>query len=235
MPGSPSVYGPAYTPCRAQEQPARPEHGVHLCETDRFLAIGERDLAGGQQNLGGNERRRLMATQPFTTVYLLHGKGGWPGGSVLQLEGLLCKSFPEPRYVRPSLPHGREKGEQPAERSVDFLGELVIEPAALLVGISLGGLVAAKLQETGREDLHVVCISSPTWADGVCLEKRVSNRLALYSSQDNVIAGRTSRWPDLAEAYDLPWLTHDTDAHKEALAKLIVAYMSSDMGALVRS
>ena len=176
-----------------------------------------------------------MATQCFTAVYLLHGKGGWPGGSVLQLEVLLRKSFPEPRYVRPSLPHGREKGEQAAERSVKFLGELAIEPAALLIGISLGGLVAAKVQETGREDLHVICISSPTWADGVTLEKKVSHRLALYSSQDDVIAGRTSRWLGLAEAYDLPWLTHDTDAHNEALARLIVAYMSgSDMGALVQ-
>jgi pimeloyl-ACP methyl ester carboxylesterase len=178
-----------------------------------------------------------MATTPrFTAVYLLHGKGGWPGGSVLQLEGVRRKSFPEPRYVRPSLPHGREKGEQAAEHSIDFLGDLVIEPAALLVGISLGGLVAAKLQETGREDLHVICISSPTWADGVTLEKRVPHRLALYSSQDEVIAGRTSRWPNLADAYyDMPWLTHDTDAHKEALARLIGAYMSgSDMGALVQ-
>jgi len=178
-----------------------------------------------------------MATKPFTAVYLLHGKGGWPGGSVFQLEDLLRRCFPEPRYVRPSLPHGREKGEQAAERSVESLGELAIEPAALLIGISLGGLVAAKLQETGREDLHVICISSPTWADGVTLEKRMSNRLALYSSQDNVIAGRTSRWPDLAEAYyDLPWLTHDTDAHKVALVRLIVAYLNgSDLGALVQS
>src|SRR5579862_3521653 len=41
---------------------------------------------------------RLMATSRYTSVYLLHGKGGWPGGSVLQLEDLLRKSFPEPRY-----------------------------------------------------------------------------------------------------------------------------------------
>jgi hypothetical protein len=64
----------------------------------------------------------------------------------------------------------------------------------------------------------------------------VSHRVALYSSQDDVIAGRTSRWPHLADAYyDMPWLTHDTDAHKEALTRLIVAYMSgSDLGALVQ-
>ena len=115
----------------------------------------------------------MITTQrySYTSVYLLHGKGGSPGGSVLQLEALLRQSFPEPRYERLSLPHGREKGGQAAERSVDFLRELLIEPGALLIGISLGGLVAAKLQETGREDLHVICISSPTWADGVELQR----------------------------------------------------------------
>ncbi len=167
-----------------------------------------------------------MAIQQFTTVYLLHGLGGWPGGSVLQVEGLLRESFPELRYVRPSLPHGREKGEQPAERSLDFLEKLGMEPASLVVGISLGGLVAAKLQESGREDLRVICISSPTFAFGLDLERKMPNRLAFYSSRDEVIAGRTARWPDLAEAYDLPWLTHDTDAHKHALARLIAAYVT---------
>jgi pimeloyl-ACP methyl ester carboxylesterase len=142
------------------------------------------------------------------------------------LETLLRSAFTQIRYERPSLPHGRENGEQAAEHSEAFLRELHIEPEALLIGISLGRLVAAKLQETGREDLHVICTSSPTWADGVELQQRSPHRLALYSSGDEVIAGRTSRWPDLAEAHDLPWLTHDTDAHKIALARLIVQYMS---------
>ncbi|MEO8660886.1 MAG: alpha/beta hydrolase [Bryobacteraceae bacterium] len=167
-----------------------------------------------------------MAASLFTSVYLLHGKGGWPGGSVLQLEDLLRTAFPDLVYVRPSLPHGREKGIQAAERSLEFLQELPIEAGALLVGISLGGLVAAGLQETGREDLTVICISSPTSADGLELTRRPPRRLSLYSSTDEVIAGRTSRWPELAEAHDLPWLSHDTDAHKEALARVIVAYMS---------
>ena len=168
----------------------------------------------------------MLRARHFTSIYLLHGKGGWPGGSVLQLEHVLRKSFPDPEYVRPSLPHGREKGVLTAEHSLDFVRGLTIEPAALLVGISLGGLVAAKLQETGREDLHVICISSPTYADGISLEKRMPNRLALYSSADDVIAGRTSNWPNLAVAHDMPWLTHDTDAHKDTLGRLIVAYVT---------
>jgi pimeloyl-ACP methyl ester carboxylesterase len=166
-----------------------------------------------------------MPTSRFQTVYLLHGKGGWPGGSVFQLEELLENVFPDVRYVRPSLPHGREQGQQAAEVSVAFLADLALEPGSLVIGISLGGLVAAALQETSREDLHVICISSPTLADGVKLERRMANRLALYSSEDQVIAGRTSGWPALAEAYDLPWLSHDTDAHKVELAQILVPRM----------
>lgn len=161
----------------------------------------------------------------FPAVYLLHGKGGSPDGSVAALEPLLCRSFPDLIYCRPCLPHGREKGELPAEESVTFLHDLSIPKEALVVGISMGGLVAAKLQESGRDDLHVVCISSPTWADAVNLEQHRERRLALYSSRDEVIAGRTSRWPELAAAFDLPWLTHDTDAHKQPLAHLITAYV----------
>jgi pimeloyl-ACP methyl ester carboxylesterase len=167
----------------------------------------------------------MTLDREFRAVYLLHGKGGWLGGSVLQLEGLLRPLFPELHYERPSLPHGREQGELPADASLAFLRELGIARGALAVGISMGGLVAAALQESGRDDLHVICISSPTWAEGVELTHRARNRIAIYSSRDNVIAGRTSDWPRLAEAYDLPWLTHDTDQHKQALARLIGAYI----------
>jgi hypothetical protein len=58
------------------------------------------------------------------------------------------------------------------------------------------------------------------------LQQRLPNRWAFYSSEDEVIAGRTSRWPDLAEVHNLSWQTHDTDTHKEELAHLLVPYMS---------
>ena len=91
------------------------------------------------------------------------------------------------------------------------------------MGISLGGLIAAKVQEAGRPDLAVVCISSPTWADLVSLEQSVGNRTAIYSSADTVIAGRTSEWQRLARAYDVPWLTHNTDEHIPWLPPAIAA------------
>lgn len=36
------------------------------------------------------------------------------------------------------------------------------------------------------------------------------------------------KWPQLAQAFDFPWLTHDTDKHKEALAQLAFAYLDGD-------
>ncbi len=162
----------------------------------------------------------------FDSIYLLHGKGGSPNGSVRLLEDALRPLLDGAQFLRPSLPHSDYH--RPAEDSVDFLHQMQIAPRALVVGISLGGLVAAKLQETGRPDLVVVCISSPTWADAVSLERLVSNRTAIYSSADTVIAGRTSEWQRLARAYDVPWLTHNTDEHLSWLAPAIAACANDD-------
>lgn len=111
-------------------------------------------------------------------VYLLHGKGGSPNGTVAKLQECLQQDWPELRYIRPALPHGDPA--VPAEVSVEFLRNLLLETGSLVIGVSLGELVAAKLQEDSRPDLHVICISSPTWADGVKLERRTVNRVALY-------------------------------------------------------
>lgn len=159
----------------------------------------------------------------FSAIYLLHGKGGSPNGSVSQLEAELRECEPEQCYVRPLMPHCDPKG--PAWASVLHLRNIGVPNGALIVGVSLGGLVAAKLQELERPDLHVVCISSPTSADEVELAKRMEHRVALYSSSDEVISRRTERWPQLAEAYDLPWLDHDTDKHKKNLGRILCAYV----------
>lgn len=163
----------------------------------------------------------------FQNIFLLHGKGGSPEGSVKQLEEELRRYYPWSQFSgafhRPKLLHSNP--DVLTEESLADLAARNLPTNAAVIGISLGGLVAAKLQESGREDLHVICISSPTWADGVRLERMMPNRLALYSSEDEVIAGRTEQWPSLAEAHDLAWLTHDTDTHKEKLARLVAAYL----------
>lgn len=159
----------------------------------------------------------------FPAVYLLHGRGGSPNGSVSQLEAELRKLGQAQNYIRPLMPH--TDGELPPGPSVLHLRSLDVPSGSLIIGVSLGGLVAAKLQELERPDLHVICISSPTQVDDTTLDKRMQQRISLYSSADSVITGRTERWPELAEAHDLSWLDHDTDKHKVALARILSGYI----------
>jgi pimeloyl-ACP methyl ester carboxylesterase len=163
-------------------------------------------------------------------IFLLHGKGGSPDGSVKQLEVELRRYYPadisSDFFQRPKLSHSNPK--VLAEQSLADLAARNIPQNAVVIGISFGGLLAARLQEQGREDLCVVAISAPTWADAVRVEKRMPNRIALYSSNDEVLAGRTKNWPQLAQAFDLPWLTHDTDRHKRELARLAFAYLNGE-------
>ena len=129
----------------------------------------------------------------FPAIYLLHGRGGSPNGSVMQLETELRVCEPEQNYFRPSMPHSDESV-TPLPSMLHLRG-LGVPNGALIIGISLGGLVAAKLQETERPDLHVICISSPTHAEDTELTMKMERRVALYSSGDEVISGRTERWP----------------------------------------
>lgn len=158
-------------------------------------------------------------------LYLLHGKGGSPQGSVSQLEVLLRAAHPDFTFERPLMPH--HDPSVLTEVSVKHLAAMNLPRNALAIGISLGGLVAAKVQES-HPDLRVACISSPTWADGVHLEQYMPHRLAIYSSQDDVIADRVSDWPRLAEAHDLSWLSHDTDKHKVRICELLNAWIDRE-------
>jgi predicted esterase YcpF (UPF0227 family) len=156
-------------------------------------------------------------------IFLFHGKGGSPDGSVSILEKALRPSFEGASFVRPLLPHHDRN--LPAEHSLAGLINLQIPNSASIIGISLGGLIAARLQEISRQDLTVICVSSPTWADGVRLDRPMQRRMAIYSSNDEVISERTGSWPSLAEAFDVPTLTHDTDQHASLLARAITAYL----------
>jgi hypothetical protein len=153
--------------------------------------------------------------------------GGSPNGSVLQLETELRQCAPEQVYVRPLMPHTNPTVAPSV--SVSHLRELGVPQGALIVGISLGGLISAKLQESERPDLHVFCINSPTWAGDTELHVWMRYRVSLYCSRDEVIAGRTDDWPLLTpEEHDLPWLKgHDLDPHMSALAHIISCYMQA--------
>jgi pimeloyl-ACP methyl ester carboxylesterase len=166
----------------------------------------------------------LIAAEP--EFILLHGRGGRPTGSVLQVEECLRQHFPLAKFQRPQLLHGDPQ--VPAEESLRELEKLPFAIGSIVIGISLGGLIAARLQETNRPDLHVYCVSSPLWAEGVRLQQRPLSRFAFYSSRDEVIAGRVQDWPQFAQAWDIPWLSHDTDRHKEHIAELIAASLRGD-------
>ena len=159
----------------------------------------------------------------FSKIYLLHGLGGSPKGTVSLLQDALKYEYPKSEFVRPLMPHNNYNIKKP-DQSVKFLEELDIPRNSLLIGISLGGLVVAKLQERSRPDLHVICISSPTSFKTINLKKKMSNRVVFYSSKDEVITDRVSDWPALAESHDLSWLDHDTDPHIPKLVKLIKEY-----------
>ncbi|TCK72843.1 alpha/beta hydrolase [Acidipila rosea] len=161
---------------------------------------------------------------PIPAVFLLHGKGGSPEGTIKKLHIILEQRWPGLSFHRPLLPH-HDPGVL-CEISIEHLLDMDIPRHALLVGISLGGLVAAKLQEVGRDDLQVMAISSPTWADGLSLERSAQHRLAFYSSRDDVIASRTTNWPKIADfARDFEWLTHDSDRHLRQIARLCDWYL----------
>jgi pimeloyl-ACP methyl ester carboxylesterase len=168
----------------------------------------------------------------FPAIYLLHGKGGSPNGTVSKLQECLQEHWPQVKYIRPALPHGDPTVQ--AEASVEFLRNVPLETGSLVIGVSLGGLVAAKLQEESRPDLHVICISSPTWADGVKLLHRAEHRVAVYSVADAVISDRIENWSTLAEAYEFAWLDHDTDKHLGPLTRLVGSYVWDDLSLRAR-
>jgi pimeloyl-ACP methyl ester carboxylesterase len=165
----------------------------------------------------------------FQDIYLLHGKGGSPDGTVAKLEKILRDGYPNVKMSRPLLPHHDIL--VPAENSLAWLDERFLPfiiPGALLVGVSMGGLLAAKLQELHPQaNFSVFAVVAPTSLDKVHLEKKMPNRVALYSSSaDEVIRGRCENWPELTDqAFDVPWLAHDVDIAKYRVAFLLSCYL----------
>lgn len=118
----------------------------------------------------------------------------------------------------------------------DLAETWLVPEGALVVGVGLGGLAAAMVQETKRPDLDVVCVSSPTSHGVIRLERRMAHRVALYSSQDPTILGRVENWPELAEAHNTPYLVHGAHLHPYMLRKLIFAHRDGrDLGAEMAS
>ena len=161
---------------------------------------------------------------PIPAVYLVHGKGETPDGPVKRIQAVLEQHWPGLNFIRPQLPFYDPRG--PAGVAVKELLRIPIPRGSLLLGLGLGGLVAARLQELGRQDLQVIAISSPTRADELILESCAERRLAFYSPQDPIIRSRIAYWPQLASfSRDLDWLDQKTDRHLKYIARLFDGYV----------
>ncbi len=66
-------------------------------------------------------------------IYLLHGKGGSPQGSVSQLEPLLRAGYPQCAFDRPLMPH--HDPEALTETSVEYLAS-VLQPGWMVFACS---------------------------------------------------------------------------------------------------
>jgi pimeloyl-ACP methyl ester carboxylesterase len=165
---------------------------------------------------------------PIPTVYLIHGKGRSSEATVKALQAVLEQHWPGFNFVRPDMPFYSTKTR--ADVAVKELLRIPMPQGSLLVGVGLGGLIAARLQELGRRDLQVIAISSPTWTDEITLESWAATRLAFYSSQDPIIGSRIANWPQLASfSRDLDWLDQETDQHLKYIARLFDWYVEGTL------
>lgn len=160
----------------------------------------------------------------FRDVCFVHERGGAPDGTVKRLQDLIERSYRRVTYNRPLLPH-TNPGVR-AEASLEWMDNFTpfLPPGVLLVGIGLGGLLAAKLQEMHPElNLSVFAIAAPTSADFVQLEKKTDQRVALYSTAAGTDG---ANWPEFTDqAFDVPWLVHDIGPAKYSVAYLLACYM----------
>ncbi len=161
----------------------------------------------------------------MNTIYLFHDREDSPD-KLEKLEETLRDALPPTNFLRPYLPH-IHPGVSAADSFNRITTKFQFPPNVTIIGAGWGGLIAAKLQESLRGDLKVIALAAPTMADGVILGKRVSNRLALYSTQDKSIMPHAN-WNDLtSEAYEYtPLMFHDIEANSYMLAYLIKTWLS---------
>ncbi len=153
-------------------------------------------------------------------VSFLHGKGGSSNGTIRLLRDALLPILNKPPQIALL--------DFPSTTADEYFAGMLaaverFPTGSMLVGVSLGGLVAAKLLQDHRPDLTVVTLASPTYADGVNLTKRITPRLyALFSHNDPVIGDRAN-WGDFAADHaDVPWMAdHNLDPQKHRVALLL--------------
>jgi hypothetical protein len=147
-------------------------------------------------------------------VYLFHGLDGSPDGTSLKLEEKLKPYFPKIEFHRPWV------------KTIDDVFQIKIEPNSVIIGNSLGGLFAAIYQEVLSDDINVIALSSPTFFENLRLDNFKHKVIALYSSLDPVIKGRTN-WQDYTnDFYDVPWMEdHNIDSHIYSVSYALTEFL----------
>lgn len=153
-------------------------------------------------------------------IFFLHGKGGSTIGTIRILRDAMLPCLNDPPEIRLL--------DFPSATADEYYAAVLAVAAkfptgSMLVGVSLGGLVAAKLQQDRRPDLTVVALASPTFADGVSLTKRGTPKLyALYSHADSVVGERTN-WGDFTlDHADVNWMSdHGIDPQRYSVALVL--------------
>jgi hypothetical protein len=156
-------------------------------------------------------------------IYLFHDQGEGPD-TLERFEDLLKNALPETKYIRPYLPH-IHPGVSAEDSFARISSKFNFPEKSVIIGVGLGGLIAAKYQEN-RPDMRVIALASPTNAHGLSLKIKMDNRMAIYSSRDEKIKPYTN-WPEFShQAYEYtPLLFHDVESSRYMLSYLIKMYL----------
>lgn len=167
-------------------------------------------------------------------IFFLHGKGGSSNGTIRILRDALLSYLNHPPQITLL--------DFPSTTADEYYAAVLavadkFPTGSMLVGVSLGGLMAAKLLQDNRPDLTVVALASPTFADGISLTKRMtSNLYAIYSHADPVVGERTN-WGDYtADHADVDWMSdHNLDTQKKRIGLLLSDFLEhGDFSGAVR-
>src|ERR1700739_409940 len=174
-----------------------------------------------------------MEFSRFKCHYLFYDRND--NGLTEKLESIVTQTATkagceEPLFKRPQLPYGFNDDGSAAD-SYNWLRRYLLPDMiqfqnVLVVGIGLGGLLAAKLQEEFATNINVMTFNAPL-VEGISLNgSLVRNRVSIYSSLYSPLC---SQWMRVApQTYDVPWLQHGTNLPKLALAHLIASYMKAE-------
>jgi len=157
-------------------------------------------------------------------IFLFHDRGEDPENLEPFVE-LLKKFLPDSRFIVPYLPH-YNIGIKLVDSLQFILTRQYFPSNSVIVGVGIGGLLAAKFQEDYRKDITVIAIASPTHAEDIQLREKIDQRWAIFSSHDKQLVS-SDNWEDFTTfvCQYTPLLFHDINVSKYNLAYIISQYL----------